>query len=167
LKHHIINLLLDNHYLKKFKPYYLAIGYLTDKQCSNVKSSIFDINNCLNKVFPTFNRLYKELSSGFQLVNTFSDCISFHTMNYKDNKIKNTLWNLNTILIISNTSIKKNIVTSISHICSGQNILTKTIYYTINVTFIEAELFLIRYEIKLFMFKMPKILLLLLMLYML
>jgi len=89
-KYHIINLLLNKHYLKKFKPHCLSIGYLTDKKHSKVKSSVIDTNNCLNKVFPTFNRLYKKLSSGFQLVDTFPDHFPFHTVNCKDNKIKNT-----------------------------------------------------------------------------
>ena len=52
-----------------------------------------------------------------------------------------------TIIIISDASIKNNIVTSISHVRSSQNILAKTIYYAINVTFTKAELFTIRYEI--------------------
>ena len=88
-KHHVINSLLDDYHLKKSKLYYLAMDYLIDKQCSKVKSLIADTNNCLNEVFPAFDKLYKELSSGFWLVDTFSDHISFHTVNYKDNKIKN------------------------------------------------------------------------------
>jgi len=64
-KHHFINSLLDDYHLKKSKLYYLAMGYLIDKQCSKVKSSIANTNNCLNEVFPTFDKLHKELSSGF------------------------------------------------------------------------------------------------------
>jgi len=55
--------------------------------------------------------------------------------------------NPNTILIISNTSIKNNVTTLILHICSSQNILAKTIYYVIKITSTEAELFSIRYGI--------------------
>jgi len=88
-KHYIINSLLDNYHLKKSKLHYLAISYLIDKQHSKVKSSIADTNNCLNEVFSAFDKLHKELSSGFLLVDTFPDHISFHTVNYKDNKIKN------------------------------------------------------------------------------
>jgi len=46
------------------------------------------------------------------------------------NKIfDNSLLNPNTILVISDTSIKNNVVTLISHICSSQNILAKTIHH--------------------------------------
>ena len=127
-----------------------------DKQHSKVKSSIVDTNNYLNKVFSVFDRLYTELFFSFWLVDTFSDYIFFHIVKCKDNKIKNIhLWSLNkilkdslsnpkTVLVISDTSIKKNITTSILHIHSGWNVLTKTIHHIINITFTEAELFLIR-----------------------
>jgi len=49
-----------------------------------------------------------------------------------------------TVIVISDASIKNNVSTSISYVCSGQNILAKTIYHTINVTSTEAELFAIR-----------------------
>jgi len=62
-------------------------------------------------------------------------------------KFLKTFKNPNTILVISNTSIKKNVATSILHIHSGQNILTKTIYHVINITSIEAELFSIKCRI--------------------
>ena len=52
--------------------------------------------------------------------------------------------NSNTILIISDISIKNNVTTLILHIYSSQNILAKTIYYAINITFTEAKLFSIR-----------------------
>ena len=118
-----------------------------------------DTNNCLNKFFLSFNRLYKELLSRFWLVDNFSDPFSFHTINHKDTEVKNaylytldkifdnSLSNLNTILIISDTSIKNNVATLILHIHSGQNILAKTIHYTINVTSTKVELFSIRCEI--------------------
>lgn len=52
------------------------------------------------------------------------------------------------MLIITDTSVKKNnVATSISYICRGQEIITKLVYYAINITFIEAELFAIRYRI--------------------
>ena len=36
---------------------------------------------------------------------------------------------------------------SIAHVCSGQNIVTKTIYHAVNVTSAETELFVIRCRI--------------------
>ena len=126
---------------------------------SKIKSSIVDTKNCLNEVFPSFNRLYKELLPRFWLVDNFSNHFSFYTANHKDTEVKNAhlytldkifdnfLSNINTILIISDTSIKNNVATLILHIHSRQNILPKTIHYTINVTSTKVELFSIRCEI--------------------
>ena len=48
------------------------------------------------------------------------------------------------IIIISDTSIKNNVVTLLSHVCSGYNIFSKTIYYIINIISTKTELFTIR-----------------------
>ena len=67
---------------------------------------------------------------------------------YTLNKILNDfLLNSSIVLVISNTSIKNNITTSILHICFNKNIIAKTHYHIINVTFTKVELFLIRYKI--------------------
>ena len=80
-------------------------------------------------------------------------------MNHKNIKVKNTYQNkldkiLNefsldpkTTFIISDTSIKNNVTTSISHIYNGHNIIAKILHYTTNIIFIEVEIFSIRYEI--------------------
>ena len=82
-------------------------------------------------------------------------------MNYKDIKAKSTYQkkldkifnnstsNSNTILVISDASIKNNIAASISHIYNSLNIIAKTIHHIINVIFIKVELFLIRCGINL------------------
>ena len=44
------------------------------KQRLKIKSSIVDVNNCLNSILPAFNSLHKELSSGFYLVDIFQNC---------------------------------------------------------------------------------------------
>ena len=49
------------------------MSYLTTKQCSKIKSLIMDINNHLNEISSSFDSLNKKLSSGFRLVDTFSD----------------------------------------------------------------------------------------------
>ena len=125
---------------------------LTSKQWQNLKSFIVDSNNHLNSPFPSFNNLYKELSSSFQLVNNFSDHFSFHIVNCKEKKSR-TLTSViltrfsKTVIVIFDTSIKNNIVTLIPHVCSGCNILAKTIHHTIKITSTEAELFATRYDI--------------------
>jgi len=58
------------------------------KQQLKIKSSIVDINNCLNGIFPSFDPFYKELSSGFKLVDNFSDHFYFYTVNCKDKESK-------------------------------------------------------------------------------
>ena len=100
-------MLLDDKYSKKAEPHYLSIGNLTSKQQQKIKSSIVDTNNQLNEVYPSFNRLHKELLPGFQLVDNFADHFSFNTVNCKNTEV------------ISNASIKNNVVTLISHICSS------------------------------------------------
>jgi len=65
-----------------------------------------------------------------------------------NNILEESAINLNIVIIVTNASVKNNIVISISHIISSQNILKKTIYHTINVTSTEVESFSIRYGIK-------------------
>ena len=52
-----------------------------------------------------------------------------------------------TIFIISDASVKNNIVTSISYIQKEYNIIIKSVHHTINISSTEAELFAIRYDI--------------------
>ena len=137
----------------------MQLWQLIDKQWYKIKSSIIDSNNWLNKVFSTFNRLHKKLSSSFRLVDNFSNCYSFYTVNWKNTEVKNaylcfldkifdnSLSNFNTVLVISDASVKNNVATLISHIHQGSNIIAKTIHYAINVTFPEMELFSVRYGI--------------------
>jgi len=58
----------------------------------------------------------------------------------------NSISNLNIILVIPDTSIKNNIITLISHIHNGWNIIAKTIHYVMHVTSIstKVKLFLIK-----------------------
>ena len=77
-------------------------------------------------------------------------------MNWKNTEVKNaylyfldkifdnSLSNSNSILVISNASVKNNITTLISHIHQDSNIIAKTIHYAINVTSTEMELFSVR-----------------------
>jgi len=158
-KQHIINSLLDNHYLKKAKPYYLSMGNFTDKQWLKIKSFIVDTNNYLNKVHSFFNRLYKELLSGFCLVDNFPNHFSFYIVNQKNIKNMNVyIWlldklfedyslNLNTVLIISDASIKNNVAISVLYIYFNYSTLLKTIHHIINVTSTKTELFVIKCRI--------------------
>jgi len=127
-KQHVINSLLDKHHSKKATSYYIATCHLTPKQHVKIKSSIVNINNYLNGIFLAFDSLNQVLSPGFCLIDTFPNCFSFYLANCKDantkithqNKLKNIDKSLSnnqdTILIISDVSVKNSVTTSVSHI---------------------------------------------------
>jgi len=50
----------------------------------------------------------------------------------------------NSVVIISNMSIRNNVAISILHIHSYTNDIKKTIHHTVNITLTEAKLFAIR-----------------------
>ena len=87
LKQYTLNLLLDKHLSKNTNSHQLSQGNLTSRQRQKLKSHVIDFNNYLNSLFPSFDSLYKEISSGFHLVDNFSDCFSFHTVNSRDKDI--------------------------------------------------------------------------------
>ena len=139
--------------------HYISRCPLWSSFLSLIKQSIIDVNNHLNGILSSFDSLYKELSSGFWLVDNFPDHFSFYTVNHKDKDIKNAhLCKLNkvfkdflvdskTVIVIFNTSIRNNVATSISHVCLGHNILAKNIHYAVNVISNEVKLFVIRCRI--------------------
>jgi len=106
-----------------------------------------DINNCLNEIYHLFDSLNEEISSGFRLIDIFSDCFSFISVNWKDPKVlvayKNRLNNIyrdfltkyDTVFIISSVSVKNNITTSISHIWRGQEIIIPLSYNVVATTY--------------------------------
>ena len=97
-----------------------------------------DINNCLNKVLPSFDSLNKKLSPGFCLVDTFLDYFPFVNWKSPDtltsyynrlsNILENSPINQNIMLIIADASIKNKVATLVSHIYRGQEIIAKFIY---------------------------------------
>ena len=114
-----------------------------------IKGPIVDIDNRFNK----------EFALGSRLIDIFHSCFSFHYSNKQSNEsIKLHICHLNNIaiksssdlsyaLVISNTSIKNNVVTSITHIYVHDKSIIKTIHHMVNITSTEAELFAIRYGI--------------------
>ena len=114
------------------------------------------MNNQLNGIFSSFNSLNSEFSLDFRLINNLSSCFYFHWENYKDKESKaahlckldkifsNTSLDPKSVIIISDTSIKNNIATSILYIYFHSNNVKKTIYYAINIIFTKAKLFAIK-----------------------
>ena len=132
--------------------YYLSLENMTSKQCLKIKSSIIDANNHLNGTFPSLNTLNSKFSTRIRLIDSFSSCFSFYIVNCKDKESKNAyFWKLNkiifkvsskanSVIIISDASIKDNIATSIAHVYSCSNPIKKTLHHTINITMTKAEL---------------------------
>ena len=121
-----------------------------------VKSSVVNTNNHLNGIFPSFNSLNKEFHSENRLVAFFSNCFSFHKVDYSseerksyfcshlDNIMFTASSNPTTVIVVSDASIKNYVAMFITHIHSFNNPLKKTLHHTINIISTEVELFAIR-----------------------
>ena len=131
--------------------YISSIDYLTVKQRLRLKSPLIDVDNKCNQLFPPFSFFNKEFKPGNRLINLFSDHFSFH---FHSSNTKKHIEKLDEIvlrassnsfltIVVSNTSIKNHVATSISHIHSYNKPVVKTIYRAINITTTEAELFVI------------------------
>jgi len=154
-----IKLLLERRYMLDLQSYYLSLEKITSKQQEKIKSSIIDTNNCLNGIFPSFNSLNSEFHPRSRLIDIFSSHFSFHKANYHNketrtahcNKLDNLVLNVslksNTIIVISDASIKNNITIFIVHIHSFSSFIKKMLYHAINITSTETELFAIRCRI--------------------
>jgi len=110
--------------------------------------------NQSNECFPSFTPLDSEFSPGHRVIDNFSECISFNICRKGNNNksceqeldkmvLKNSSSPFVTI-IVSDTSIKNNVTTSIAHIHVFNKPLMKTIHHTIHVTSTKVELFAIR-----------------------
>jgi len=121
-----------------------------------IKGLIVNIDNRFNEVFPSFDLLNKEFSLSSHLINIFHNLFLFHCFNKQSNQgIKSYICLLDNIaikslsdpsyaLVVSDTSIKNNVATFISHIYVHDKPVIKIIHYAVNVTTIEAKLFTIR-----------------------
>jgi len=137
----------------------LFLENMTFKQRLQIKSSIVDANNQLNSIFPLFDSLNSKFAPGPRLVDKFPSYFSFHQADHKNKeakavylcKLNNIAFNAslssNSIIIISNVSIRNNIVTFIVYIYSYSNSIKITLHYAIGITFSKAELFAVRCSI--------------------
>ena len=64
-----------------------------------------------------------------------------------NNIVLNVSLSTNTVIVISDVSIKNNVATFITHIHSHSSPIKKTFYHTINVSTTEVKLFAIKYGI--------------------
>ena len=151
--------LFSNEHTNYTVHYYLSLDNVISKQRLNIKSSIIDVNNHLNGIFSSFSSMNSESSPEYRLINIFPSCFSFHQADCRSKETKSThiqkldkiafikLSNSKTIIVMSDTSIKNNITTSIVYIHLHSNLIKKTSHHTINITFMEAKLFVIRCSI--------------------
>ena len=117
------------------------------------------MDNRFNEVFPSFDPFNKEFASESWLIDIFSSWSSFHlSTKQSNNNFKTYICLLNNIalksssnptytLIVSDTSIKNHVATSILHIHIHNKPIIKTLYHAVNVMAIEAKLLAIRYDI--------------------
>jgi len=106
-----------------------------------------------------FDPLNPEFSPGNRIIDIFASCFFFHTFskcNDKDlNKHIQQLDDLaikasgipSIAFVVSDASVKNNIVTSILYIHIHNKPITKILHHAVNVTSTEAELFVIRCSI--------------------
>ena len=117
------------------------------------------MNNYFNEVFSSFVSFHLEFSPGHRVIDIFSSCFSFYlSSKCKDNNFKAHIQQLDNLvieslsifshtLVITDTSIKNNIATSISHTYIHNKPIIKALYHAVNIMSTKAELFTIRYSI--------------------
>ena len=153
---YIIRLLMDN---KPYSPsplHTLSLGSLTKRQHGLLKSHMVDIDNRFNEDFPAFNPINPEFHPGNRIIDLFPNCFSFHLFSRSsDHSFKSCIQQLNALaiessssssdtLVITDTSVKNNVASSITYIHVFNKSVVKTLHHTINVTSSEAKFFAIR-----------------------
>ena len=153
---HILRSLMDDSLPVSIIPNPHCIGLLTNCQRNLIKGHLIDSYNKAHGIFPSFSLLNPKISPGLYIMDKFSNCFSFNLVNKKEKeKYKIHAQELDdmvlrnsslpqTALVITDTSIKNDIATSISHVHIVNRPLTKTVHHALFVTSTEAELFAIR-----------------------
>ena len=152
-ENHIVRNLMDDSLHCNITSNPHTIRSLTNRQRNITKGHIIDANVKSYGIFPSFNLLHQEFTPGNRLSDKFSDRFSFNLVNKKgkENNHAQELDDLilhnstsSTALIVTDTSIKNNITTSVVHIYQTNVPLIKTVHHAVFVTSSEAELFAMR-----------------------
>ena len=149
---HIIKSIISTNRSNEHILYWLSLHNLMSKKRSCLNKLLIDMNNRCNEFLSLFSPFNKEFSLGSKLINSFSEYFSFYswTHDVKRNLYKldditiQTSSNPHSFIVISDTSIKNHVATSISHIYSYNSPVIKTYHHTVNVSTTEAKLFTIR-----------------------
>ena len=154
---HLIRTFMDNHSDTHVKPSLYSINLLMSCQKTKAKSHLISSNNKLYRVFPTFSPFYLEFNLGSRIVDLFPDRFSFNLASREKNDKKcsqqldemtlQLSFSPHMAIVITDTSIKKNIATSISHVHICNHPLIKTVHHAAYIMSTEAELFAIRCSI--------------------
>jgi len=163
LKNYAIKSLLERRHIESSSLYCLSLNNILLRQQLKIKSSIINVNSHLNSIFPSFDSLDHEFSSGTQLINIFPSRFSFHHAICKNKESKDAhiykldkcifhaLSNSKSAIVVSDassdTSIKNNVTTFIIYIHLHSNPVMKTIDHTVNIMSTEAKIFAIRCDI--------------------
>ena len=134
--------------------YPFSLCNFTDHQRKNIKGHLANTNNRSHKLFPVFLPTHPKLFPSSWIIDIFSDRFSLNLC-VKGKNDKFHIHQLDSIVIeasslqsiaivTSDTSIKNDIATSISHIYISNQPLIKTLHHTAFITSTEAELFAIR-----------------------
>ena len=110
----------------------------------------------MNGILSLFDSFSSEFSSKTRLINIFPSQFSFHCMDRKCKKDRRAyickinettlqiLADSKTVVIVSDASIKNQVVTSIAYIHIHGNPIIKTLHHAVNFIFTKAKLFAIR-----------------------
>jgi len=131
-----------------------SLRCFTERQKPKIKGYLIDVNNRSYGVVSSSSPLHPEFSPGSRIIDTFSNRFSFNLSN-KEKNDKNCLHQLDSMVIelssmtstaitVTDTSIKNNIATAISHTHIPNRPLSKTCHHLAFVMSTEAELFAIR-----------------------
>ena len=152
-ENHIIRCLMDDSSYCPNSSNPHTIGSLTNHQRNITKGHIIDSKTKSYGIFPSFTPLHQEFIPGQRILNIFSNCFSFNSVDKKekDNIHAQELNNLvlsnsipSSALVVTDTSIKDNIATLIAYVCQANSPLIKTVHHAVFVTSSEAELFTMR-----------------------
>ena len=121
LSNHIISSILSSNSSNMPNYHNLLIDLLTPKQRLHMKSALIDMDNKYNKLIPFFSFFNEEFRPGNCLIDSFSDRFSFHLyfsninkhIEELDNTTLRVLSNMFSAIVISDTSIKNHVTTSI------------------------------------------------------
>jgi len=117
------------------------------------------MDNRFNEVFPSFNSLNPEFKLDNRIIDSFSNCFLFHLFSKSnDHLFKNYIQQLDNLaiessntpsnaLVVTDTSVKNNVTSSIMHIHVHNRPVIKTLHYVVNITSTKAEFFAIRCSI--------------------